>query len=577
MRLLRWTFTSLAISLAAGAAAQGAFTPVPGTPMVSTPDYGELPKEIVWKRDGAVMVLVPGGESKLGRAPDGSTNQNDAPEITVSLPSFYIDKFEVSNERYGRYVGAAGGTQSALRAGSPLLAPELPVVAIPFSSAEDFAKWSRKELPTEAMWEKAARGPGGHLFIGGAASPDLSRFVIGRGANGPSEPVDRDTGDVSDYGVFHMTGNVREWCSDYYDRNAYATAARENPTGPAEGTFRVTRGSGYFTEAKAENARLTKRDAASPTQSREDVGFRTVFVLRPAPTATPTPAPTPVQQSFDPMDDVRAAFARLAEDWERAGSRPEWRAPRPKGTQSIEFGNFTPHRLAIAYVTISGGVSIETVTADPCSFRLLDVPFYDPNLRTFLAVGIMDPASGAIQRVANAGEISAAADLTAIIPPSMFQDLTDIDGNVLPEQPKEMLQYYEGNYRPMWDEVEVVNNASLPVEFTLTPLKADAAPAGDAKSFQVEAGSVATMRLKPGSWQLRATYVGSADSAAPPWTFVVDDKAEHRIIRYAPDTLRTDRIRVFTRSMPYLTVDMLEAKPSFKRGKAKGAPKPKGK
>lgn len=576
MRLLRSALTILTLALAAGAVAQGAFTPVPGTPMLKTPDYGELPKEIVWKKDGAVMVLVPGGESKLGRASDGAANQNDSPEVTVSLPSFYIDKFEVSNARYRKYVEGGGGAPSALREGSHFLGPDLPVVAVPFSSAADFAKWAKKELPTEAMWEKAARGPAGDLFIGGQEA-DLSKYVIGRGANGPTEPVDKDTGDITGYGVFHMTGNVREWCSDYYDRNAFASAARENPTGPADGTFKVTRGAGYFSEATPENARLTRREAGSPNQSREDLGFRTVFVLRPAPTPSPTPQPTPPPQAFDPMEDLNAAFKRLGGDWEKAGSRPEWRAPRPKGTELIEFGNFTPHKLALAFVTISGGVLLETVTADPCSFRELEVPFYDPHQRTFLAVGIMDDASGGISRVANAGEISAAKELTVIIPPSMFSDLRDIDGKVLPNQPKEMQQHYEGNYRPIWDEIEIVNYAALPVEFSLTQLGRDSSPVGEAKTFQVDGGSVATTRLTPGQWQLRANYVGSTESAAPPWSFTIDDKAEHRIIRYVPDPLRTDKIRVFTRSVPYLTVDMLEARPSAKRGKAKGAAKPKPK
>ncbi len=568
MRILRSALTILALAITVGASAQGAFTPVPGTPMLKTNDYGELPSEIVWKKDGAVMVLVPGGESKMGRSSDGSSNQNDSPEITVTLPSFYIDKFEVSNARYGAYVQGGGGSPSALREGSPLLGPQLPVVAIPYSTAADFARWAKKELPTEAMWEKAARGPESELFIGGDA-PDLSKFVLGRGANGPTEPVDKDTGDVSGYGCFHMTGNVREWCTDFYERNAYANAQRENPTGPAEGTFRVTRGAGYFSEADAANARLTRREAGSPNQSREDLGFRTVFVLRPAPTPSPTPAPTPVPQAFDPMEEVNAAFVRLSEDWDRASSRPDWRAPRPKGTQLVELGNFTPYRLKLAFVTISGGVSIETVTADPCSFRELDVPFFDPHQRTFLAVAMVDEATGKIARVANAGEISAAKDLTAIIPPSLFNELRDLEGKVVPDQPREMLQHYEGNYKPLWDEIEIMNNGAMPVELKLTPVSRDSTPTGETREFQLDAQSLATARLAAGQWQLRVNYVGSPESAAPPWTFSIDDKAEHRIIRYSPDTLRTERIRVFTKSVPYLTVDMLEARPSFNRAKAK--------
>jgi len=269
------------------------------------------------------------------------------------------------------------------------------------------------------------------------------------------------------------------------------------------------------------------------------------------------------------MEEVNAAFVRLSEDWDRASSRPDWRAPRPKGTQLVELGNFTPYRLKLAFVTISGGVSIETVTADPCSFRELDVPFFDPHQRTFLAVAMVDEATGKIARVANAGEISAAKDLTAIIPPSLFNELRDLEGKVVPNQPREMLQHYEGNYKPLWDEIEIMNNGAMPVELKLTPVSRDSTPTGETREFQLDAQSLATARLAAGQWQLRVNYVGSPESAAPPWTFSIDDKAEHRIIRYSPDTLRTERIRVFTKSVPYLTVDMLEARPSFNRAKAK--------
>ena len=143
-----------------------------------------------------------------------------------------------------------------------------------WQDAQAYASWSGARLPTEAEWEKGARG------TDELANPWGDRFVEGKRCNsglivGTTTPVDEFPSGCSPYGLWDMVGNVYEWCSDYYDEDYYKNSPATNPQGPEGGQERVIRG-GSFQETRAA-LRCTHRIGAVENYSKERIGF---FSLR---------------------------------------------------------------------------------------------------------------------------------------------------------------------------------------------------------------------------------------------------------------------------------------------------------
>lgn len=216
-------------------------TSVPTGPPTATP----LP-DMIEDDHGVPMLLVPLGEFVMG------SNDNMAaakPAHTVYLDAFYIDKFEVTNAQYLECVEAGmctagGGT----RLRNPIFS-EHPVMDVTWYHAFDFCEWREARLPTEAEWEKAARGTDERRFPWGndpvtcelARYGDCGWFTV---------PVGQHPAGVSPYGVHDMAGNAWEWTNDWYDEDYYSYSPAENPTGPGEGTgWKSTRGGAWFYHA----------------------------------------------------------------------------------------------------------------------------------------------------------------------------------------------------------------------------------------------------------------------------------------------------------------------------------------
>jgi formylglycine-generating enzyme required for sulfatase activity len=228
---------------------------------------------------GVPMLLVPAGEFLMGSNFGGIEEQ---PEHTVFLSAFYIDAYEVTNSRYAQCVGEGacdppGQLNSATRSSyydNPEFA-DFPVVMVTWNMAQDYCSWRGASLPTEAQWEKAARGTDFRIFPweGEEADCSLANFWN----NEPSCP--RDTAAVgsyptgiSPYGLFDMAGNIWEWVSDFFSPNYYASSPAENPAGPGESEYRVVRG-GSFSGGIGQ-IRVTTRGRNLPDNGYNYVGFR---------------------------------------------------------------------------------------------------------------------------------------------------------------------------------------------------------------------------------------------------------------------------------------------------------------
>ncbi|MDP1769964.1 MAG: SUMF1/EgtB/PvdO family nonheme iron enzyme [Nitrospirota bacterium] len=229
------------------------------------------PAELTGK-DGAPMVLVPAGEFTMG---SDKGDDDEQPIHRVFLVSFYIDKFEVTNTRFAKFVEAI---QSEPPWGfadkeTPVVHPDRPVRWVNWMDAMGYCLWAGKRLPTEAEWEKAARGTDERVYPWGNDPPTTAHAVFGlkEGVDTVSPVGNRDKG-RSPYGVHDMAGNLYEWTMDWYDEKFYSKIPAINPRGPAEGTVKVQRGGSYTNTPY--RLRSTFRTKGDPTEHEFNVGFR---------------------------------------------------------------------------------------------------------------------------------------------------------------------------------------------------------------------------------------------------------------------------------------------------------------
>jgi formylglycine-generating enzyme required for sulfatase activity len=202
--------------------------------------------------DPVPMVTIPAGEFLMGN-PEGKGRADEWPQRTVYLDAFAIDQVEVTNERYMAFVTTTGHRNPPNPYGTgPLLSAkgieQLPVVQTTWYDAKAYCSWAKKRLPTEAEWEKAARGPDSRLFPWGNEPATANRANFDREWEDETTlyPVGSLPDGDSPYGVKDMAGNAREWVSDWYDPDYYKRAPDRNPQGPdKKGVVRSIRGGSW--------------------------------------------------------------------------------------------------------------------------------------------------------------------------------------------------------------------------------------------------------------------------------------------------------------------------------------------
>lgn len=206
---------------------------------------------------------------------------HETPQRRVRIQGYFIGLTETSNEQYEACVRAgACQPRSRHRPDTRFDRRDLPVVDVSFNDAATYCRWRRGRLPTEAEWERAARGPGrrrfpwGDLWNGALANHGRSTLPNHDESDGHRyvAPVNAYPDGRSPFGLLNMAGNVWEWVSDWYDENAYSEGDTADPTGPAFGQTRVIRGGSWA--SAAHTLRVTMRAQAIETDGRVDIGFR---------------------------------------------------------------------------------------------------------------------------------------------------------------------------------------------------------------------------------------------------------------------------------------------------------------
>ncbi len=243
--------------------------------------------------DGMMMLYVPEGEFVMGA--ENPELEGSSPVHTVNLDAFWIDQTEVTNGMYQKCAEAGGcNPPSSARSdtrdayyGNPEYA-DYPVIYVDWYSAMDYCTWAGRRLPTEAEWEKAARGIDGAKFPwgNGDVSGNLLNFAD---SNSDTAWADRSIDDgyadtapvgsypegASPYGALNMAGNVNEWVADWYDGDYYSVSPESNPTGPESGASenrRVFRGASFIDIGFAAESALRRRH--SPGDASRGGGFR---------------------------------------------------------------------------------------------------------------------------------------------------------------------------------------------------------------------------------------------------------------------------------------------------------------
>tara|TARA_B110000438_G_C15724933_1_gene611562 strand:+ start:226 stop:1248 length:1023 start_codon:yes stop_codon:yes gene_type:complete len=181
-----------------------------------------------------MVIINAGGFTRGIDNTKDETFMDEAPAKMIYLSSYYIDKYEVSNAKYTEFIIATDHPAPAYWDHRKLNQPNQPVTGVNWFDANTYCHWANKRLPSEAEWEKAARGPAGSIYPWGNKL-EYSKANFAKGKSGQkyiTDSVDAHDDGVSYYGVYNMAGNVFEWVQDWYSSNYYSTDETRNPIGP---------------------------------------------------------------------------------------------------------------------------------------------------------------------------------------------------------------------------------------------------------------------------------------------------------------------------------------------------------
>lgn len=280
-------------------------TPLPPPTGESGPTCAEVGQTQTAPVDGVTLLCIPAGEFLMGAADnDPQAKADEKPQHRVYVDAFWLDRTEVTNANFAKCVAAGACRPKVYETSALTFVPyavhpdtqDFPALLYEADVAAAYCQWAGRRLPTEAEWEKAARGPDGQTYPWGDTpldcsqanyyacnqpSADLTAPRCGNNAHCPTRRVDDYLAGASPYGVLNMAGNVWEWVADWYAPDYYARSPARNPTGPDTGEFKVRRGGG--SRSLPQDLRSTARASGSPHHYFDgQMGFRCA-------TSDPTP------------------------------------------------------------------------------------------------------------------------------------------------------------------------------------------------------------------------------------------------------------------------------------------------
>ena len=226
------------------------------------------------------IVIIPQGSFLMGSA-EGPDNEH--PCHRVWLDTFGISRFPITNREYAVYLEVAKKSAPPLWHDPAFSQPEQPVVGVNWEDAAAYCRWLSEQtgeqfrLPTEAEWERAARGGReGALYPWGNDPPSEKAFVgCNSTGNGPAKV---GANEPNNFGLYDMSEGVHEWCGDYYDYHYYRCSPEKNPQGPLSGDRRASRGGSWRHRVKF--SRCAARSSLPPSFQYADYGFRVAMSVQ---------------------------------------------------------------------------------------------------------------------------------------------------------------------------------------------------------------------------------------------------------------------------------------------------------
>jgi formylglycine-generating enzyme required for sulfatase activity len=247
-------------------------------PLASTPVVGKSTEEF----SEPICILIPEGWFLMGCA---QGRDDEKPVRRIWVDAFQMATLQVRNRDWAVFSAATGHPSPPYWDHSDFNDPDQPVVAVTWYEAEKYCEWlsrvwgRRYRLPTEAEWEKAARGGRkNELYPWGNSPPEDSPQYRARWSGEVKGPLPVGQGSPNPYGLYDISENVHEWCADWYEKDYYLASPERNPQGPATGTRRASRGGAWRHHIKA--SRSASRSSIPPEFEYADYGFRVARDLR---------------------------------------------------------------------------------------------------------------------------------------------------------------------------------------------------------------------------------------------------------------------------------------------------------
>ncbi|MBT7071867.1 MAG: formylglycine-generating enzyme family protein [Anaerolineae bacterium] len=241
------------------------------------PSVLELGSWMYWF-DDSIVLFIPAGEFQMG-----TQGYEDNPPRSVSIGGFWIYRNPVTNDMYRKCVVAGAcnspATEPPYDDAFDTNRPHHPVVGVNWEQAQTYCQWMSADLPTEAQWEKAARGPDGNTYPWGEDEPNCTLLNFKDCINDTTPVQSYYPQGMSHYELFDAAGNTFEWTRDWYQNDYYKSAPENDPFGPDEGSYRSIRSSGFGSNLNM--LPLAHRVYLQPDKYRIDLGFRCV-VTEPA-------------------------------------------------------------------------------------------------------------------------------------------------------------------------------------------------------------------------------------------------------------------------------------------------------
>jgi len=229
-------------------------------------------------RDSVGMKTIPAGEFIMGSKKEEG-RADERPQRKIYLDTYEIDSHEVSNNHYLNFIQSTGRKDPLNPYSEKLLSDEagignLPIVQVTWYDAVDYCRWAGKHLPSEAQWEKAARGEKGLVFPWGSKKPSQKLANYQKNWDGIQTlwPVSAKIESSSPYGVIGMAGNAREWVKDWYSPEYYKNAPSSNPQGPSVGILKVIKGGSWHSFKS--DIRSASRGKGGFALKTDGIGFR---------------------------------------------------------------------------------------------------------------------------------------------------------------------------------------------------------------------------------------------------------------------------------------------------------------